>query len=137
MAKRLKYTVGNFALRVRRSGTGRGLFTEQEIPKGACIIEYTGRPATQKEIEDDTAKYLFEVNSKLTINGNITSNIARFINHSCRPNCEAVGPADRVFIVAARRIKAGEELTYHYGKDYFTKILKPKGCRCAKGADSL
>lgn len=119
-----------YKLRVRRAATGRGLFTEEAIPKGACIIEYTGRPATLEEMARDDGKYLFWTGKTTMINGNIPSNTARFINHSCAPNCEADGPKRRIFIVARRDIKAGEELTYDYGKEYFDKHLKPKGCRC-------
>lgn len=66
------------------------------------------------------------------IDGNVKGNIARFINHSCAPNCEADGPRGRVFILSIKSIKAGEELTYDYGKEYFDEYLKPKGCRCKK-----
>ncbi|OGC87683.1 hypothetical protein A3D70_01235 [Candidatus Adlerbacteria bacterium RIFCSPHIGHO2_02_FULL_54_18] len=131
MAKcKSKYTVGNYALRVRRSKTGNGLFTEEFIPKSACIIKYTGRLVGKAEQYSDSGKYLFWVGKNSMINGNIPSNKARFINHSCKPNCEASGPKGRVFISALRRIKAGEELTYDYGDEYFEKHIAPKGCRC-------
>jgi len=129
-----KYTVGNFSLRLGRARTGRGLYACEEIPKGACIIEYTGRPATEEETTRDTGKFYFQVSKTKMIDGNIRSNRARFINHSCRPNCEAEGPNGRVFIVARRKIKVGEELTYDYGQEYFDKHIKPKGCKCAKCA---
>jgi SET domain-containing protein len=127
-----KYTPGGFALRVRKSETGKGLFAEEDIPKGACVIEYTGRLVSEEEAERDGGKYLFTVAKNKTIDGNIPSNTARYINHSCRPNCEAIGPSGRVFIFSTRRIKAGEELTYDYGKEYFDQHIAPKGCRCAK-----
>lgn len=79
-----------------------------------------------------SGKYLFDVGKKITIDGNIPQNKARYINHSCRPNCEADGPPGRVFIFATRSIKPGEELTYDYGKEYFDEHIKPKGCRCDK-----
>lgn len=129
-----KYTPGNFALRVRRSATGKGLFAEEEIPKGTCIIEYTGKPISEEEAIRDAGKYFFEVAKGKTIDGNIPSNTARYINHSCRPNCEADGRKGRMFIFSKRRIKAGEELAYDYGKDYFDKHIAPKGCRCPKCA---
>jgi len=133
MAKRKsKYTPGNFALRVARSGTGRGLFAKESIPKGACIIEYTGKPVSAAKQEHMSGRYLFEVSKKVTIDGNVPSNPARYINHSCKPNCEADGPSGRVFILALRKIKAGEELTYDYGEEYFDEHIKPKGCRCIK-----
>src|SRR3990167_5446135 len=84
MAKRTsKYTPGNYALRVRRSKTGKGLFTQVRIPKGACIIEYTGRPVSRAEQYSDSGKYLFWTGKNTMINGNIPSNKARYINNSC------------------------------------------------------
>jgi len=65
------------------------------------------------------------------IDGSARSNIARYINHSCKPNCEAEIVAGRVFLRALRRIEAGEELSYDYGKEYFDMYIKPYGCRCA------
>lgn len=136
MAKRKsKYTPGGYALRARKSNTGKGLFAEEEIPKGACVIEYIGRPISEEAAARDNGKYLFTVARNKTIDGNIPANTARYINHSCRPNCEATGPSGKVFIFSTRRIKAGEELFYDYGKEYFDRHIKPKGCRCAKCLD--
>jgi uncharacterized protein len=133
MKKRIsKYTPRGYKLSVRHAPTGKGLFTEENIPKGVCIIEYIGRAISQKKAEEDEGRYLFEVNPKKTIDGNIPSNLARYINHSCRPNCEAIGPHNKVFIFSRKRVKAGTELTYDYGKEYFDKFIKPKGCRCEK-----
>ncbi len=131
---RSKYTPGDYTLRVRRSRTGKGLFTLQDIPKGVCIIEYTGKPITEEMADEKRGKYLFEVAKGKTIDGNIPSNIARYINHSCAPNCEATGPKGRVFIFSLRRIKAGSEIFYDYGKEYFDEHLKAKGCLCSKCA---
>ena len=121
-----------YKLQVKRSRSGLGLFTLEAIPKGARIIEYIGRPVPQAEAETDAGKYFFEVAPGKTIDGNIKENTARYINHSCRPNCEADGPAGRVFISALRAIKPGEELAYDYGKEYFERHIKPKGCKCPK-----
>ncbi len=128
----MKYIPGTHKVRVKKSSAGRGLFAEEAIPKGACIIEYTGRPATLEEMARDEGKYLFWTGKTTMINGNIPSNKARFINHSCAPNCEADGPPGRIFIVARRAIRAHEELSYDYGKEYFDKHIKPKGCRCIR-----
>lgn len=127
-----KYTLGDFKLKVKKSNTGKGLFTEQDIKKGSCIIEYIGTPVKEEDLYSIKALYLFETAKNKTINGNIKENTARYINHSCRPNCEAVGPSGRIFIMAMKNIKAGEELTYDYGKEYFDEYIKPKGCKCAK-----
>ncbi len=125
---------GRYAVRVKRSATGKGLFAEEAIPKGACIIEYIGVLVSEEEAAGDNGKYLFEVGKNKTINGNIKANTARYINHSCVPNCEADGPEGKVYIWALRNIQAGEELTYDYGEEYFDRHIKPKGCRCPKHA---
>lgn len=107
----------------------------EKIAKGKRIIEYTGEILTKEEIEKINSKYLFEIDKKgTTINGNVPSNTARYINHSCRPNCEADGPEGRVYISSIRNIKPDEELTYDYGKEYFDTYIKPYGCRCQKCA---
>jgi SET domain-containing protein len=125
-----KFILGKHEIRVKRSKTGLGVFVLEKIPKGACIIEYTGRPATRKQLDGDIGKYLFDTGAG-TIDGNVKSNKARFINHSCTPNCEADGPKGRVFIVAKRSIRVGEELTYDYGEEYFDRYLKGC-CQCPK-----
>ncbi len=132
--RKSKYTPGEYALRVRRSLTGKGLFTEQDIPKGKCIIEYVGKPVSEEVAYRDGGKYFFETEKNKTIDGNIPSNLARYINHSCLPNCEAIGPKGKVFIFSLKRIKAGTELFYDYGKEYFDKHIKMRGCRCFKCA---
>lgn len=116
---------------VRRSSAGLGLFATRPFKKGERIIEYTGRAISEDEKYTSRSKYLFEVNKRKTIDGATRSNIGRYINHSCRPNCipEIVG--GRIFIEALRNIKEGEEFGYNYGKEYFDDYIKPKGCRCA------
>ncbi len=131
MKKRSKFTPGDFKVRVGRSRTGKGLFAVDMIPKGACVIEYTGRPVSEKEQYTDRGKYLFWSGKNTMINGNIPTNTARYINHSCAPNCESDGPEGKVFIMALRTIMPGEELTYDYGEEYFDKHIKPYGCKCA------
>ena len=125
------FTPGNFRLEVRRTRTGLGLVTLDAIPRGACVIEYTGRPATPAEQKANTAKYLFWTSDTTMINGNVRSNTARYINHACRPNCEVDLKNRRIYIFATRNIKAGEELTYDYGDEYFDMLIKPKGCLCS------
>lgn len=128
---RMSYKPGDFDLRVGRSPTGLGLFAESEIPKGACIIEYVGKQLTAEQEAKSRSKYLFEINARKTIDGAPRWNTARYINHSCRPNCEPNIYKGRVFIHARRRIKPGEELAYNYGKNYFNEYIKG-GCRCPK-----
>ena len=128
---RLSYTPGDFDLRVGRSKTGLGLYAESEIPKNACIIEYTGVELTKEQEEKSNSKYLFEIHSRKTIDGAPRSNTARYINHSCRPNCEPNIYKGRVYIHARRKIKPGEELNYDYGKNYYNQFLKGL-CACPK-----
>ena len=115
---------------IKRTKAGLGLFAIEPIPKGKCIIEYTGPLITNEEFERRNGKYFFGVNSKWTIDGSPRSNIARYINHSCRPNAEALTSGNRVWIWSRRKIKAGEEIAYDYGKEYFEDIIEPMGCRC-------
>jgi len=131
---RRRYEPGGFNVVVKRSSAGFGLFAGEDIPKGACIIEYTGRELAPGEEFTARSKYLFEINSKKTIDGSPRWNTARYINHSCRPNAEPEIHKSRVFIFAKRNIKAGEELAYNYGKNYFDNFIKPHGCRCLKCA---
>jgi SET domain-containing protein len=128
---RLSYKPGDFELVVRRSKTGLGLFAESEIPKGACVIEYVGIELKPGEDQTSRSKYLFEINARKTIDGTPRWNTARYINHSCRPNCEPNIYKGRVFIHARRKIKPGEELNYNYGKNYFDQYLK-EICACPK-----
>jgi SET domain-containing protein len=120
-----------FRLEVHQSHSGRGLFTQERIPKGSCVIEYVGRPATARQIKENRGKYLFWTSDTSMIDGNISANTARFINHSCAPNCEIVVRKRRVYIFALRTIRPGEEITYDYGEEYFEIHLAGR-CRCAK-----
>lgn len=119
---------------VKRSSAGLGLFANKNFTKGELVIEYTGETVTDAEAQRRGGKYLFELNKDFTIDGSDRKNIARYINHSCQPNCEPQlnDEETQVFIYAKRKITLGEELTYNYGKDYFTRVIKPLGCRCQK-----
>ena len=96
---------GDYALRVKRSRTGLGMFTKENIPRGSCIIEYIGRAVSPAEQEANLGKYLFWTGRNTMINGNIKENKARFINHSCIPNCEADIRNKRIYIFAKKNIK--------------------------------
>ncbi|TSC64280.1 MAG: nuclear protein SET [Parcubacteria group bacterium Gr01-1014_91] len=119
-------------VRVGRSSAGLGLFAMRAFKKGERIIEYVGRTLSKAEEYSSRSKYLFEVNSRKTIDGMSRSNIARYINHSCKPNCEPEIERGRIFIDAIKNIKVGEELHYDYGEEYFNEHIRPYGCRCAK-----
>lgn len=119
---------------VRRSRAGLGLFTNINLTKGDLVIEYTGEVITAKEANLRGGKYLFELNDNFTIDGKGRNNTARYINHSCQPNCypELNEDETKVFIFAKKKIAPGEELTYNYGEDYFNRIIRPLGCLCQK-----
>lgn len=127
-----KYVPGKFSLLVKRAKTGLGLFAGEPIPKGSCIIEYKGRTISEKEAYTSRSRYLFEVHARKTIDGKPPKNKAGYINHSCVPNADPVTRTGRVFIMATKNIKEGEEITYDYGDEYYNDYLKPVGCKCPK-----
>jgi uncharacterized protein len=131
VAPRRKFEPGTFKLRVARSRTGRGVYAEENIPRGSCIIEYKGKPATDAQLESNNGKYLFEISDKLTIDGNIPGNTAKYINHSCKPNCEIDIKNNRVYVFAKRNIKSGEELNYDYDEEYFEYFFSNGRCKCS------
>jgi len=124
----------NKPYRVGRSRTGLGLFATKPIKKGAKIVRYFGPLLDSRKKKDDAIenKYLFELNGRWTIDGSVRKNIARYINHACKPNAESdVKPRKRkVIIRAIKNIEPGEEINYDYGTDYFKAYLKPIGCKC-------
>ena len=124
----------NKPYRIGRSRTGLGLFATRPIRKGTKIIRYFGPLLDSRKEKDDAIenKYLFELSNRWTIDGSVRENIARYINHGCKPNAESdVKPRKRkVFIRAIKNIEPGEEISYDYGTDYFKAYLKPIGCKC-------
>jgi hypothetical protein len=120
--------------RIGRSRTGLGLFATKPIKKGAKIVRYFGPLLDSRKKKDDAIenKYLFELSGRWTIDGSLRENIARYINHACKPNAESdVMPRKRkVVIRAIKNIEPGEEINYDYGTDYFKAYLKPIGCKC-------
>ncbi len=124
----------NKPYRVGRSPTGLGLFATKPIKKGTKIIRYFGPLLDSKKKKDDAIenKYLFELNNRWTIDGSVRKNVARYINHACKPNAESdVKPRKRkVIIRAIKNIEPGDEINYDYGTDYFKAYLKPIGCKC-------
>jgi SET domain-containing protein len=118
---------------IKRTATGLGWFAVDPIPKGTRIVEYTGPLVSNEEVERrKTGKYFFGVNQKWAIDGTPRSNIARYINHSCKPNAEAIISGRRVWIWSKRHITVGEEITYDYGQEYFSEHIKPIGCKCIR-----
>src|SRR5260370_28935711 len=114
---------------VRRTNTGLGLFTLKPFSSGKRIIEYTGSIISSDDKKQMSGRYLFEINEKLAINGKTRTNLARYINRSCRPNAIAYLSGRRVWIWAKRDIKAGEPITIDYGNRYFHDYIRPIGCK--------
>ena len=133
-------------IQVRRSGVhGKGVFALQDIAKGETIIEYVGEIIGWREADrrkssdpnDPNHTFFFSImDGKKVIDAAVGGNAARWINHSCNPNCESDEDEDthRVFIKAIRNIKAGDELNYDYGlviDEPYTKKLKAEyQCLC-------
>ncbi|MBI5128057.1 MAG: SET domain-containing protein-lysine N-methyltransferase [Rhodopseudomonas palustris] len=124
----------NKPYRIGRSKTGLGLFATQPIKKGTKIIRYFGPMLDCNKKKDDAVenKYLFQINKRWTVDGSVRKNIARYINHACKPNAESdVNVKKRKIIIRAiKNIEPGEEINYDYGTDYFKEYLKPIGCKC-------
>ena len=125
-----KSATDRFIVRRSHPGKGIGLFAKQRIAEGDFVLEYTGRHMPTKEADELDTKYLFEIDKHWTIDGSPRSNTARYINHSCAPNCEADIQEGKILIFAVRDIEAGEEVTIDYGEEYFDEFIKPFGCRC-------
>ena len=130
--------------RVRNSAIhGRGVFAARTIRKGALIVEYRGLRTTWEAVnelpdsdpENPEHTFIFEISDGKVIDGGRRGNAARWINHSCAPNCKSFEDDEgRVFIEARRIIPAGEELTYDYRLSLdcriTQKLRKAYACRC-------
>ncbi len=130
-------------IQVRRSGVhGKGVFALQDIAKGETLIEYVGEVISWDEAQDrhphdpqdPNHTFYFHVNEDRVIDALYGGNSSRWINHSCKPNCEADEENDRIFIKAIRNISAGEELNYDYGliidEPYTPKLKAEYPCWC-------
>ena len=128
---------------------GNGVFAAAPLRKGERVVEYKGRRRSHDEVDGDTSgdvesghTFLFTLNDDWVVDANYEGNDARWINHSCDPNCEAVideaegedRRKDRVFIEALRDIAPGEELTYNYGivlaERHTARLKKVWACLC-------
>ena len=110
---------------------GRGGYATRLVPKGARVIEYAGERITKAEsLRRCKAQncFIFGLDEEFDLDGNVEWNPARFLNHSCAPNCEALCEEGRVWIVALRDIQPGEEITFNYGYDLVDYQEHP--CRC-------
>lgn len=121
----------------------KGVFAVRDIKKDEKIIEYVGEKISKKESirrgdivleesKESTTKgavYIFNLTRKHDLDGNVPHNDARYINHTCEPNCEAIQDEDdKVWIVATEDIKTGAELSYNYGYDF--EDIEDHKCRC-------
>ena len=128
---------------VRRSRIhGSGVYSARAIPKGTRIVEYLGDRITHAQADeryeakgqDDGHTFLFVVSNRVVIDAGVDGNEARFINHSCDPNCDAIVEDERIWIETIRDVEQGEELAYDYAfvlKERHTPAAKKRfPCRC-------
>jgi hypothetical protein len=119
-------------VRVRPSSIhGLGGFAAGDLPAGARVIEYVGEKISKAESLRRCQAgnpCLFSLDAETDLDGNAPWNPARFLNHSCAPNCDAELIGGRIWIVARRRIRAGEELTFNYGYDL--QDYREHPCHC-------
>ena len=124
--------------RVKKSNidrNGRGLYATKDIKEGTQIIDYVGKIITKKQAEEskkfDNLKpiYLFSLNNKYDLDGDVSFNTARLINHSCLNNCDYEGHGLKLWVVAIKDIKKGDELTCDYGFGY-DQDFRQFPCKC-------
>ena len=110
---------------------GTGGFASHDIPARSRVIEYLGEKITKRESLarcERNNEYIFAIDDAHDLDGNVSWNPARFLNHSCAPNCEARFIGGRIWLVAIREIRAGEELTFNYSYDL--EDYREHPCRC-------
>jgi hypothetical protein len=122
----------------------KGVYAIKNIPKETIILEYLGEKITKEESdkrlddslkkhkenpEENAAVYIFELNNEYDLDGDIPNNDAKYINHSCDPNCDFEIKDNQIWLFAIKDIKEGEELTYNYGFD-FDEEYADHPCRC-------
>ena len=122
----------------------KGLFATENIKRGSRIIEYQGEKITRTEGDRRSEKrisrylkskktgsvYIFELNSKYDIDGSSIKNKARYINHSCSPNCEVEISRGKIWISSIKKIKKGDELSYDYGYEFDQDDFTDHECKC-------
>ncbi len=112
------------------------MFAVKPYRRREYVVTYRGRKIANAEadrLEARGSRYMFEINSRWTIDGSSRWNRARYVNHSCRPNVEAIERRGGVIVyVARKRIRPDEEITVDYGKDYFAAFITKSRCQCDK-----
>ena len=123
---------------------GFGIIASDNIKKGKKVIQYIGEKVSKKEGDKRSAEriknylhkknegsvYIFELNKKYDIDGSPLYNKARYINHSCEPNCEVDIINNEIWIIAIKNIKKGDELSYDYGYEFDKDDFKDHICKC-------
>jgi hypothetical protein len=110
---------------------GKGGFANCRLARGARVVEYIGERITKAESLRRCEAgnwFVFFFNAEFDLDGNTEANPARWLNHSCAPNCEAECCEGRIWITARRDIAAGEEITFNYG--YTLEEYREHPCRC-------
>jgi len=121
------------SIEIRRSRIhGKGLFARRDIAAGSRLIQYVGRripKALSSELCLKQNAYIFTLNDDVDVDGKVSWNPARLINHSCEPNCDAeLDDRERIWIISRQAIPRGQELTYNYGYDLKDFMNYP--CHC-------
>ena len=125
---------------------GSGIFATKSIKKNTKIIQYLGEKISKREGDRRSAKrikkylhsketgsvYIFELNSQYDIDGSFAYNKARYINHSCEPNCEVEIKKGQIWIISIKNIKKNEEFSYDYGYEFDKEDFKDHVCKCGK-----
>ncbi|MDD3375103.1 MAG: SET domain-containing protein-lysine N-methyltransferase [Candidatus Omnitrophica bacterium] len=138
----MRATTSPYVLKRESSIHNFGIFAKKDIPKDTKIIEYVGEKITKAESnrrgeeclshskinKEHGSVYIFELNKRYDLDGNVRYNTAKYINHSCHPNCEAHLIHGHIWIVAAKNIKKGTELSYNYG--YGFEDYHEHECKC-------
>ena len=110
---------------------GMGGFALRRIRKGTPLIEYLGERITKEEAAvrcEANNPFIFSLNDEVDVDGDVSWNPAKYLNHSCGPNAEAEIFGEQIWIMAIRDIKAGEEITFNYSYDLENYEDHP--CRC-------
>ncbi len=131
--------------KVRKSKVhGKGIIATENIKKNTKIIQYIGEKVTKREGDKRSEKrinkylnsettgsvYIFELDNKYDIDGSVLYNKARYINHSCEPNCEVDITNGEIWISSIKKIKKGDELSYDYGYEFNKNDFRDHRCKC-------
>ncbi|MFW5704611.1 MAG: SET domain-containing protein [Nanoarchaeota archaeon] len=143
MIKKLSHFVNPYIKLKNSKIHGKGIYAKKDIKKGTEIIEYLGKKISKEKSDEiyeeqferhknnpekDGSVYTFTLDDKHDLDGNVWWNLAKYINHSCNPNCESEDGDGKIIIRAIKNIKKGEELSFNYGYD--VENYKDHPCLC-------